>query len=213
MDIPIRENCFLIAFEGPDQLGKTTQSKYLYYRLNEKFSNVRYLSFPNPHYMYGPTIGRMLLAQSHEAHNAKANPIVFQAICSANKLHAQSVFSATKRKSIIVLDRWRTSSYVYGRASGLCLQRVDMMCEGLYEPDVEIAFSGAPFKKEDKDQDAYEKDREFQERVHDIYREYHTSSPSTLLVNANSNRNEVASDILEFTLGHLSKFFKNHEPT
>src|SRR5215207_1380805 len=104
----------LIAFEGLDQSGKETQSRHLRARLEQDGHKVRVLSFPD----YATPLGHEL--QKALAGERDYGPEVMQLLYVANRFeYKQRLDLWLAGGDVIICDRYRASSLVYGEAQGL----------------------------------------------------------------------------------------------
>jgi len=192
-----RENTFIIAFEGPDKVGKQTQSELLKEALQEKLSRKHTVTPGGPVYelvdiqLYQvPTKGcigydkiyEMLKPSDTGTALALQYPEAFQAFQVANRLGLQEklnhqsdniiddlTYDLIPKYRIIILDRWTLSSIAYGLASGLDEDFIQSLNEGLLEPDVWLVFLNDSFSRKEKGDDAYEKVSTFQQKVRQNY--------------------------------------------
>lgn len=113
----------IIALEGLDGCGKTTQAKRLASRLD-----ARYLKFPNDNTVTGPIIRAHLREDWTAAYGVKhpanaivgtalLDPIVFQCLQIVNRIEMlPQLFDPTVG---VICDRYWLSAYAYGGADGL----------------------------------------------------------------------------------------------
>ena len=148
----------IIAFEGADRLGKTTQAKLLAEKLNCK-----YIKFPNEELYSGKIIRRILNKE------LPFEPTSFQALQTLNKLESvNAIKKANKKDGNVVLDRYSLSCIVYGVADGLPEEWVLATNEYLIQPDLTFIMFGIPFET---DNDIYG-DKEHQEKIQELYSLY-----------------------------------------
>lgn len=148
----------LVAIEGPDKVGKATQSQMLAHVLRRYGDRVVLVEIPVNDGVTYPLIYWML-------HNGKAKvyPNLFQFIQFLNKL----VFQWTKLLwlwltcAYVVLDRWSLSTIVYGDATGVNPTFNRLLYWLLKKPDVTVVLHGSSFKCQEAD-DVYEKDSALQ---------------------------------------------------
>lgn len=186
---------FLMALEGPDRLGKSTQAAML----KEALSHSSYqfgscvIKIPWKDDVTYDRIYEMLFSGEATEH-----PAVFQSWQALNR----HLFQKTELPrlcalyDLIILDRWNMSTQVYGAASGVLPSATDMMLKGLHDPDLTFIFSGEPFAME-SEADSYEKDTRFQEKVREGYRRIaEIEDDSVIQVSANRDPKEVSDSIL-----------------
>lgn len=186
----------VIAIEGRDRLGKSTQAKLVFDHIfnDPRWFNVKYVSVPT---FYG--VGYNLIYKMLHSGSAGKFNNAFQLLQTVNKLtFQQGEFEQLKRKcDYIILDRWELSTKVYGEASGANSALINFCCSLLYKPDITIVLHGEPFERQEK-KDCYEVDDNFQNKVQTLYEKYAIQNlNSTALVSANGTQQEVLSRILE----------------
>jgi thymidylate kinase len=152
-----------IALEGPDRVGKKTQSTMLKDALKSMGHKVMLVEVPwNDHITY-PTIYYML-----EHGLASKFPTLFQIVQNMNKLLCQFVkFFEFRRHDYVIFDRWRMSSHAYGTCTGANLVIVDLLFSMLLKPKATVVFVGK--KLTDICEDEYESNDSLQHRVRLYY--------------------------------------------
>lgn len=189
---PTGHECKLIAIEGADQLGKTTQTELLGEELCVRKWKATTEKVPYDDGLTKARIYEMLFDGT-----ATQFPIVFQTLQGVNRRHFQLSYLPTlaSHYDVIVLDRWSLSTRVYGTASGVPEETTNVILEGLVPPDLTLVLDGEAFPWEGHD--AYEGDRTFQERVRRGYQEYCTRWPDSYVkIDANRSRQAVQDDLL-----------------
>jgi len=140
----------IIAFEGADKLGKTTQAKLLADKLN-----CEYIKFPNES-LYSGKIIRQILNKE-----LPFEPASFQALQDSNKRETVRRLDPDGK---YIFDRFKLSEIVYGLVDGLPEEWVRENASLLPEPDFTIVFTGKPYGK---DSDIYgEKQYEISQLYH-----------------------------------------------
>lgn len=184
----------IIAFEGADFSGKTTQSVMLQHRLELEGVNVKRVKVPVNDGVLFKLIYRMLKTGS-----AKKYPYLFQFIQFLNKLFWQTFvypFLCIKY-DVLVLDRWALSSLIYGSAEGLASGYSLFLFNRLFTPDVTVIFHGTEHSR-DEDQDVYEKDAEMQRVVKELYTYADVLNDfTTIFVKNDGSKLEVHETIVE----------------
>lgn len=156
----------IIAFEGPDCVGKQTQSEMLTDALN--FVGVAAIRIETP---YNDQMSSILIKKFLHSKNVKRFPTIFQTLQTINKLICQKLILSNLQKlgyEFVVFDRWKMSSHVYGIESGANKTLVEMFNSFLVDPDVQFIFYGNSYSKEKLD--VYEKDTSFQKRIKECYK-------------------------------------------
>lgn len=182
---------FLVAIEGADGLGKTTQAARLAVALQKRGYDTAAAVAPASGYLYYREI-RALLADG-----ASKNPLLLQALMLANRVdwQARALNSLLSKMKFIVLDRWNASGHVYGRASGLEDQQVDLLMSGIYDADLTIVLAGEPFRQEGRDE--YERDTDFQRKVRAGYEQWvEANAGSAITIVANQVPAAVTRDLV-----------------
>ena len=186
----------LIAIEGADQLGKSTQTELLCEALCVRKHKATVEKIPYEDGVTKKRIYEMLFDGT-----APKFPIVFQTMQGLNRRHFQLTYLPTlaSHYDVIVLDRWSLSTRVYGAASGVPEETTQVILEDLVPPDLTLVLDGEPFPWEG--QDSYEGDRTFQEKVRRGYQEYCARWPESFVkIDANRPREIVHEDLLTHAL-------------
>lgn len=155
----------IISIEGPDKVGKETQSKLLAEDLESQGFSVKIVDVP-----VNSLITHTLIYWMLSNGLALKFPTLFQVIQFFNKLWFQLTKLAYYRfkYSYVILDRWSHSAYVYGKVTFVSMFLVNVMFNMLRKPDVTISIKGDSFLREKKD-DVYESDSSLQSRVRHEY--------------------------------------------
>lgn len=168
----------VVVFEGPDKVGKDTQSKLLAGVLQAEKLNVVRVE-PTKEFAYGKKVIYSML----ESGSAKKYPNLFQFVQFVNRLYFQwfRLPALMKQYDIILCDRWALSGYIYGKAEGLNEWLVNWMYNRAYKPDLTLVFSGASYRRAAAD-DSYEKDTNLQAEVKRMYRLMGQILPNHVLI-------------------------------
>lgn len=179
----------LIALEGADGVGKATQAKMLIGRIREQRDAELY-SFPRYDTPLGQAILRHLKGElqlkeadkfdvpneNYEGHYRQApeDPLVFQCMMLADKADAAaSIKKDLLRGCVVVCDRWAGSSIAYGSADGLNPAWLRAIHEGLgVKAAINIVLDvpdEEALRRRPERRDRYEKDREKQKVVREVY--------------------------------------------
>lgn len=175
----------LIAFEGVDKAGKGTQSRML----AEQLGATR-IAFPRYDTLVGKVIrrhlaGEVALMTEEPMHGVEhitddADPLMFQCLMLANKMHATAeILSLLEKGQHVVLDRWIDSAMAYGGADGLDVEwtetvhaplpRADITVFLDVDPEVTRARGRAPGDDRTRD-DRYESDLPRLKKVYANYK-------------------------------------------
>ena len=126
---------FLVAFEGIDGAGKTTQAKLLYEHLTRKGLTVVLSKEPTDS-IYGQKIKK--LAQGERDLTKPLDE--YRLFINDRKIHVENLIKpALQEKKIIILDRYYFSTIAYQGALGLDIGKIKKENE-LFSPVPEIVF-------------------------------------------------------------------------
>lgn len=154
----------IVAIEGPDGVGKTTQCSLLHRHLIASGFVADLVKVPYDDGLTFDLIYRMLRSGS-----AKRWPILFQTLQFINKLLCQLTYIpfGARRYDFIIFDRWKKSCTVYGDCTGVWKSLTRFYERLLLEPDVTIVID-CPCHRT-MHQDTYEGDELLQHRVSEMY--------------------------------------------
>ena len=188
----------LLSCEGPDRVGKETQSRKLTDHLTDKGYLV--VRAETPYKGLTCQAIRWMLGNGL----AIKWPTLFQLLHHANKLLFQT-FVLPRLMSladVVVLDRWDASEWVYGIASGASKSVVEWCYEQLFKPSWTFVFIG---KMKGKPTDDYEKDCALQARVNELYVKWAVSAGnvSILRIDEIGEKEEVHHAVLKELHTHL----------
>lgn len=172
MTIP---NLITFAIEGPDKVGKATQSRMLLAALEEmELLRSHLIEIPSKNHACHDKIYDMLRRREDGSAPAHDHPAIFQTFHAANRFHVQEDLAriAESGKTVVVFDRWHISGYIYGRVSGMKKEQLATIVEGMLVPDVTFILDGRGFDRPEQEDDAYEDDEGFQAKVRALYREH-----------------------------------------
>lgn len=162
----------IIVFEGPDRVGKKTQSAKLkeYLEVNSKKALVVEvpiddgITYKLIYWMLGTGL-------------VKYFPGLFQGLQFLNRFLFQT-FRLNKLEhqyDYIIFDRWSLSTVVYGAATGVNPAFSNMLYNMIRKPDFTVVLLGGAHKHEAED--AYEKDLDLQEKVSSLYADWVNDHP------------------------------------
>jgi len=181
----------IIVIEGPDRVGKQTQTNllkqtFLNYGLLAAVVEVPIHSAVTYHVIYWMLRNGL----------AKKFPKIFQWFQYLNRKIFQ-VFRLPyleKNYDVIIMDRWSLSTIVYGAAEGVPMEYTTGLARKLRQPDHTIILYGKSYKHEAED--AYEADFELQRKVRLEYSSWALEHPeTTTLVNCQQDRKQVTKEI------------------
>ena len=157
----------LVVFEGPDKVGKETQSKLTAKVLSEKgVSVIRVEPTKESH-----PRGRKMIYSMLDSGAAKRYPNTFQFVQFLNRIYFQlfKLPKLMKAYDLVILDRWALSGYIYGKCEGISEWLNDWMYNRAKRADLVLVFYGNSYKRSTTQDDSYEKDTDLQRRVKDMY--------------------------------------------
>jgi thymidylate kinase len=184
--------CRVIAIEGRDKLGKTTQVTNVTSDLNLKGYRVTNVCFPYKGLTY--LIIRKMLAVGA----AKKFPNVFQFIQTLNKVAFQLtiLWWLRMKNDYIIFDRCGLSTLAYGRATGAWTWFTKFLVFFIVKPDLIVLLDGFQFNRVEQT-DTYDADVEMQWKLRGIYLNVAgTVSSPVYYIDANQPVNTVTKDIL-----------------
>lgn len=135
----------LIAVDGPDGCGKSTQTKLLAEWLRKQ--GVSTVSFRDPgDTVIGEKIRQILLNPEHLAMSTPAEVLLYMA--ARAQLWTEKIAPALERNRCVVLDRWLSSTCAYqGYAGGFGMDKVINIAQDCLEkvwPDLTIILDIDP---------------------------------------------------------------------
>ena len=200
------KNVTAFAIEGPDKVGKATQSKLLVNALVD-FSSLRanLIEIPSKHHTCYTKIYDMLKRRPGGDAPAAHHPAVFQTFHVANRFHVQEDIERMAQGGpvVIVFDRWVASSWAYGGASNVSSAEIEIINDGLLEPDITFVLEGRGFDRLETEDDAYEDDNTFQGKVRSVYHQWAEVKKYAIRIDADRPKEIVHEDIFMFVKRHL----------
>ncbi len=156
----------IVALEGPDRVGKKTQSLLLRDALQAMEHSATVVESPINDNMTHDLIRWML-----KNGTAKRYSNIFQLAQFVNKLVFQFTGMLWLRATndFIVLDRWSTSGVVYGKATGANTALCSLLSKLLVKPDITLVLLNSSHHRDDV-MDVYESDSKLQDSVRLLYR-------------------------------------------
>jgi len=175
----------LIAFEGPDCLGKTTQVERTKHVLQG--AGISCSSYKIP---WQNDFSYQLITELLQKEKVSCYPIAFQALMIENRKAFQKVLG-TLEDEIVLVDRWNLSTLLYGEVQGIPRQLTAILLKDLFEPDLTFIFRGDPFPR--GEQDELDKDLDLQTRLRFLYDE--VRGENVIHLDANADREEITNQI------------------
>lgn len=185
----------IVVFEGPDKVGKETQSKLLWGSLLGVGKNVVRVEVPSDRCDRSYRLIYWMLRTGW----AKKLPNVFQFVQFLNKWLFQRLYlmDLLYFNDYVIFDRWSLSAVVYGNATGVNKPFNDWLYKQLRKADITFVMCERSFRRASTQDDSYEKDSALQSAVRVGYREWAETHPSDhVLVNNDQSIKEVHADVL-----------------
>lgn len=186
----LKRKAKIIAIEGPDRVGKATQSHLLAEKLRSTGAAVAVVEVPVTGGFAFGTIYKML-----KNGTAKTWPRAFQVAQFLNRWTFQK-FSLPKlmeENDYIIFDRWSLSLVVYGAATGVSPSFNEMLYKRLVVPDAVVVLLNPPYT--DVANDVYEADADLQRRVWNLYDAWCERHLEASPVDAKGSPEDVASRV------------------
>jgi dTMP kinase len=156
-----------IALEGIDAVGKKTQTRLLKSWLESEGLTARTLSFP----AYETTIGKEI--KKFLAGTVGYPPQVRAMLYAANRWEKKADLEATLSKNdVTIVNRYTGSNLAYGPSSGLGLEWLLGLEEGLPRPDLVLVLDAPPsmlVPRRGEKKDSYERNIRLQESARSAY--------------------------------------------
>lgn len=182
----------LIVIEGPDRVGKATQCRMLRTNLEAMGFKATVVEVPVEDAFTHAAIYRML-----ENGLAKKLPKVFQVLQVLNR----KIFQETRLLELehdndfIIFDRWSLSTSIYGAASGLPQDMIDVMYRQLRRPDFTFVLLGEAHPHEAED--VYEADKTLQIKVRNLYGEWAVQHPDeSHAIDSTQSKDTIAAEMM-----------------
>ncbi len=184
----------LIVIEGSDKAGKATQTQLLKEDLEKKGLSVATLAFP----VYDTKIGEEIRAFLH---GEREYPIqVRHMLLSANRWEKKAeIEKMLGQNKVVILNRYYQSNLIYGLASGLKLEWLRALDEGLPKEDIVIVLDVAPevsIQRMASKGDIFEMNDDIMNHVSKSYREL-AGKNGWVLVNGDRSKEDVHREIMQ----------------
>lgn len=182
----------LIVLEGPDKVGKETQTRLLVMALEELGCRVADVEVP-----FNDRLTHKLIYWMLRSGRARSWPNLFQFVQFCNKVIFQVIllFWLLLLNDYVVMDRWALSAVIYGDASGTNTWFNRAMFWFLWRPDLTIVLHGP--RLSNRETDVYEADSKLQQNVREGYYQWVQEHPIGYeLVDNQGTRTEVHARIL-----------------
>jgi thymidylate kinase len=212
--VPIN-GCYLVVIEGPDKVGKETQSKKLARALQERFfktyvgssRNKRInISVEREEIPYNDGVTHKKIYDMLNTGEALQYPEVYQTFHAANRLIWQKKVmpQMTTYNDVIILDRWNISSWVYGRTSRCSEKMLQCVLKEIVEPDIVFVFDGDSFHTPERENDSYEGNQTFMAGVRHHYKRWVEENPEIAIrISANRPKEIIHEDLIRHCMTRL----------
>lgn len=182
-----------LAVDGPDKIGKETQTNLLVRYLKEDGNKVKLVEVPYNDFVFHKLIYWMLRNGL-----AKKTPNLFQFVQFLNKFFFQLFILPylLLTNDYVIFDRWALSAIVYGGVTGVNQMFNRFLYALLYKPHGTVILTGQPFFR--KGSDSYESDDELQSTVRELYSLMADEYPRHGKINANQSRMSVHAEMISY---------------
>lgn len=181
----------IIVIEGPDRVGKQTQTRML----KETFQNYGMLATVVEVPIRSAITYRIIYWMLRNG-LAKRFPKIFQWFQYLNRKIFQeyTLPHLEDRYDAVIMDRWSLSTIVYGAAEGVPRDFTLKLAKKLREQDFTIILHGESFAHEAED--SYESDDNLQKKVRLEYARWALENPTTTkMVNCQQSKKAIAREI------------------
>lgn len=189
----------LIAFEGPDLVGKTTQAKMLVDRLRSAGHEVLHLDFPGKS-EFG-LAARACFALRDLPLTGQTQAVVRQACLLADRYALRpEIDRHIVRGHAVIIERWTLSGVISGEADGVDVKTISAAQAELIPPDLEIVLLAPIDVLRDRARarggpDRYERDDAIRRKVLMRYSRTDGVPPNRLFFNGDADREGLAKQI------------------
>lgn len=184
----------IIAIEGGDQAGKKTQSQMLANALKKRKIKTQVFSFPDYTTPVGKQIRRYLDGKT------KFPPQVIHCLLAANRWEKlEQIKKAQEKNSILIMNRYYHSNFVYGIVNGMKLDWLENLDKGLPKSDLVIVLDVSQkeaFARKSKKRDVFEKNKTFSQKISQAYRKL-AKKKNWKVIDASGTKDEVHNQILK----------------
>ena len=138
---------------------------------------------------------------------AHDHPEIFQTYQAANRFDIQEDLrlGAQGGNVVVIFDRWHVSSWIYGLTAGMLPSKLEVISEGVLDPDITFILDGQGFDRPETKDDAYEDDSGFQDKVRSRYADHGHSVASVVHVDADRSKKLVHEEIFTMVKRELLK--------
>ena len=191
----------LIAIEGIDGSGKSTQASLLYDSLRK--NNKVFLTKEPSKGLIGVSIRELL-------HRNDLSPMAMQMLFAADREEhiSKAIVPKLDEGYHVITDRYYLSTLAYGMASGIDRKRLEGICYGIPEPtitfvlDIDGDKAYNRLKAPGKELSVFEK-QEFLERARDAYLELVQGRQNCFVIDSSKPIKRVSAEMLNTVNEHI----------
>ena len=191
----------LIAIEGIDGSGKSTQASLLYDSLRK--NNKVFLTKEPSKGLIGASIRELL-------HRNDLSPMAMQMLFAADREEhiSKTIVPKLDEGYHVITDRYYLSTLAYGMASGIDRKRLEGICYGIPEPtitfvlDIDGDKAYNRLKAPGKELSVFEK-QEFLERARDAYLELVQGRQNCFVIDSSKPIKKVSAEMLNTVNEHI----------
>ena len=191
----------LIAIEGIDGSGKSTQASLLYDSLRK--NNKVFLTKEPSKGLIGVSIRELL-------HRNDLSPMAMQMLFAADREEhiSKTIVPKLDEGYHVITDRYYLSTLAYGMASGIDRKRLEGICYGIPEPtitfvlDIDGDKAYNRLKAPGKELSVFEK-QEFLERARDAYLELVQGRQNCFVIDSSKPIKKVSAEMLNTVNEHI----------
>ncbi|MCL5122377.1 MAG: dTMP kinase [Candidatus Marsarchaeota archaeon] len=191
----------LIAIEGIDGSGKSTQASLLYDSLRK--NNKVFLTKEPSTGIIGASIRELL-------HRNDLSPMAMQMLFAADREEhiSKAIVPKLDEGYHVITDRYYLSTLAYGMASGIDRKRLEGICYGIPEPtitfvlDIDGDKAYNRLKAPGKELSVFEK-QEFLERARDAYLELVQGRQNCFVIDSSKPIKKVSAEMLNTVNEHI----------
>lgn len=156
----------IVALEGVDQSGKSTQSYMLVKALDGRGFKARRFSFPDYDTPTGLKIRASLARPDADPH------LVHSLMAQNRQERLADIRNAQGGNAILVMDRYTDSNVIYGTVNGLDRERLARLDDAMPKADITVLLDISEDESflRKKDRDSFESNRPFIKKVVEAYR-------------------------------------------
>ncbi|MCM8817013.1 MAG: dTMP kinase [Candidatus Omnitrophica bacterium] len=197
----MNKNAVIVSFEGIDGSGKTTQAKKFFRYLKNNGIDAIFYRDPGTT-VVGEKLRKILLSKKD---NISPLTELFLYLAARNELVSQLILPASRKKIVIVLDRFIDSTIAYqGYGRGIPLELIELAHKSILnglKPDITFLIDASPDslrKNINKVPDRLEKSITFQRKVRQGYIAIAKKEPGRIRVIKRKSKEETFKSIIKY---------------